>query len=102
MAVFHDVLGALRGYVAAPPLPTALGLAVLSLGILYHLLRRGGGRPDLNHVPVLGAQLGFEGRKAEYARNATEFLQRVYDEVRTRFLQIDKYSTNTQPRPAGD
>lgn len=83
MAVFPDVLGALESHVKGAPVLSALALAVFSVVALYNFLRSR--RPDLSHIPILGAELGPDGRKAEYARNATAFLQRGYIEVPNSF-----------------
>lgn len=77
MAVIHEAFGTLVGNVARMPVLSAL--ALISLAMLYSSLRNR--RPNLSHIPVLGVELGFKGRKAEYARNASEFLQRGYLEV---------------------
>ena len=39
---------------------------------------------DVSHIPVLGSELGFKGRKNAYSKSAKSFLERGYKEVRFR------------------
>lgn len=78
MALLNDIVQVIHCQITRPLFLS--GLTLLSVLVLYQFFRSK--RPDLSHIPILGAELGYEGRKAEYGRNPTQFLQRGYEEVR--------------------
>jgi hypothetical protein len=60
-------------------LPVILIIAVtLTVGYLLTIKKR---EPDVSHIPILGAELGFKGRKDTFATSAKSFLERGYQEV---------------------
>ena len=81
----HDNWSGLEYYLGVPVLkgtplaPVILTALVVSLVYASYTLFES--KPDISHIPVLGAELGFKGRKHEFERNAKAFLQRGYEEV---------------------
>lgn len=67
-------------------LPVILVIAVtLIVGYLLTIKER---EPDVSHIPILGAELGFKGRKDMFAKSAKSFLERGYKEVSNCCIQF--------------
>ena len=69
----------LFGTLSYKELPVYLVLAIVGVAAYgYNVYER---KPDVSQIPVLGAELGDQGRRDAYSYKGKDFLQRGYDEV---------------------